>query len=108
MNPSNRETVKTLCKSLASKLENQKSISFPPRLRQIVFDEFYALIGPYIMTDEDVREKAIAKMGSRAEAISESASTESDAMKTAKKMVRESFGDDVLNGFYFTKPLKQI
>ena len=34
--------------------------------------------------------------------------TETDQFQTAKKMVKEQFGDDVLHGFYFQKPLKHI
>jgi hypothetical protein len=103
-----RETVRLLCKSIVNRLENQKAISFPPRLRQIVSEELFGLVGPYIMTDEDIRDKAIAKMGARAEALQGTNFTESDAFKTAKSMVRATMGDDELNGFYFQKPLKAI
>lgn len=108
MTPTRKEYVKTLCKTIATRLENQKSIAFPPRLRSIIFEEVYQLVGPYIMTDEDIREKALAKMGAKAELINESQLTESDAYKAARAIVRASFGDDELNGFYFIKPLKQV
>lgn len=103
-----KENVKVLCKSIVTRLENNKSIAFPPRLRQVVQDEVYGLISPYIMTDEDLREKALVKMGASAEKLAESNFTETEAFKTVKKMIREGFGDDELNGFYFLKPLKTI
>ncbi|MBC7387240.1 MAG: DUF507 family protein [Cryobacterium sp.] len=103
-----KENVKVLCKSIVTRLENNKSIAFPPRLRSVVGDEVYGLISPYIMTDEDLREKALVKMGQSMEKLAETNFTESEAFKTVKKMIREGFGDDELNGFYFLKPLKSI
>lgn len=103
-----KETVRLLCKSIVTRLENRKSISFPPRLRQIISDELFALIGPYVLTDEDLRDKTLAKIGARAEMLENSQFTDSDQYKTAKSIVRASFGDDELNGFYFQKPLKFV
>jgi hypothetical protein len=103
-----RETVRLLVKSIITRLENDKSIQFPPRLRQIVQDEVFGLVGPYILTEEDLRERALAKMGAKADALGTSNIAESDQYKTAKQLVRASFGDDELNGFYFQKPLKNV
>lgn len=104
----NRETVRLLCKSIVTRLENDKAISFPPRLRQIVQDELSNLVGPSIMTDQDLREKALAKVGAKADMLEDSQFTDSDKYKSAKSIVRASFGDDELNGFYFQKPVKTI
>src|ERR1700748_1287836 len=103
-----RETVRSLCKSIVTRLENRKSISFPPRLRQIVSDELFSLVGPYILTDEDLRERTLAKIGARAEMLQDSTFTDSDQYRAAKAVVRNSFGTDELNGFYFQKPPKII
>lgn len=103
-----RETVRLLCKSIVTRLENRKAITFPPRLRQIIADEVFGFVGPYILTEEDIRERALAKMGARAEALNDTSIAESDQYKTAKAMVKSSFGDDELNGFYFQKPVKAI
>jgi len=103
-----RETVRLLCKSIVTRLENQKAISFPPRLRQIVQDEVFNLVGPYILTDEDLRDRALAKMGAKAEALQDSKFAESDQYRTAKALVRSTFGDDELNGFYFQKSVKFV
>lgn len=103
-----KENVLVLCKSIVTKLENNKSIAFPPRLRNVVAEEVFGLISPYIMTEEDMNEKAIAKLGANADKVAEANFTESEGFKAAKKMVREGFGDDELNGFYFIKPLKTV
>ena len=103
-----RETVRLLCKSIVTRLENQQAIAFPPRLRQIVADDVSNLVGPYIMTDEDIRTRALEKMGASKETLSDVSSTETDQFKAAKAVVRATFGDDELNGLYFQKPLKSV
>jgi len=103
-----KETLRLLCKSIINRLENNKCISFPARLRQIVQDEVYGLIGPFILTDEDLKEKTLAKLGAKAEMLQESEFTESEQYRAAKAVVRNSFGLDELNGFYFQKPPKVI
>ena len=103
-----RETVKLLCKSIITRLENKETIQFPPRLRQVVADEVFGLVGPSIITEEEIREKTLARMGARGEALAETGLAESDQYKTAKKMVREQLGDDEMNGFFFQKSVKAI
>jgi hypothetical protein len=103
-----RESVRLLCKSIITRLENQKVIAFPPRLRQIIADEIFGLVGPYILTDEDLRDRALAKIGANVEALADSKFSESDQYKTARALVRAGFGDDELNGFYFQKPVKTV
>jgi hypothetical protein len=103
-----RETVHQLCRSIVTRLENRKAISFPVRLRQIIGDEVFHLIGPFILTDEDMRDRTLAKIGAKADVLSDAQFTESVQYKTAKALVRQSFGDDELNGFYFQKPLKAV
>jgi hypothetical protein len=61
-----KETVRLLCKSILTRLENNKAISFPPRLRQVVQDEVFGLVKPFILTEEDLRERTLAKMGAKA------------------------------------------
>ena len=103
-----RETVKLLCKSVVNRLENQKAIQFPPRLRQVITDEIYNLIGPVILTEEDLRVRTLAMIGAKADALEGSEITESAQYKTAKSIVRKNFGDDELNGFYFQRTLKAV
>ncbi len=68
----------------------------------------HGLIGPYILTDEDLRERAIQKIGGNIEQLQESGATESASFKTAQSMIREQLAQDPLNGFYLQKPLRQI
>src|ERR1700761_1248403 len=103
-----RETVHQLCRSIVTRLENHKAISFPVRLRQIVGDEIFHLIGPFILTDEDIRDKTLAKIGAKASVLEHSQFTDSAQYKTAKAMVRQAVGEHELNGFYFQKPIKAV
>jgi hypothetical protein len=103
-----RDSVRLLCKSIVTRLENRKAIEFPARLRQIVADELFSLVGPYVLTDEDLRDRTLARIGAKAEMLENSQFTDSDQYKAAKAVVRSSFGDDELNGFYFQKPLKTV
>lgn len=106
-----KATLRLLCKSIITRLENQKAITFPPRLRQIVQDEVTHLIGPLVLTDEDIRERAFAKMGARAESLQESLAanaTESEQFHAAQAVVKNQVGQDALNGFYFQKAPKEV
>ncbi|MEK6706973.1 MAG: hypothetical protein AAB116_13275 [Candidatus Poribacteria bacterium] len=103
-----RDTVALLCKSIVNRLENRKSISFPPRLRQIINEEILGLIGPFILTNQDLRERTLARIGARAEFLQDKQFTESEQYKAARAVIRATFGDDELNGLYFQKPLKSI
>lgn len=103
-----RESVRLLCKSILNRLENDGSIAFPPRLRQVIQDEMFDLVGPYIWTDEDLREKTVQKMGARPEMLQNSEFSDSEQFRAARAVVKSSFGDDELNGFYFQKPVKTV
>ncbi len=103
-----KETVRILFKSIVTRLENNKSISFPVRLRQIVQDEIVGLVGPYVLTDEDLRERTLAKIGAKAEMLADTKFTDGEQYKAAKAVVRASFGEYELNGFYFQKPIKTV
>lgn len=103
-----RESVRLLCKSIVTRLENRKAIAFPPRLRQVVADEVFDLVGPYIVSEQDIRERALARVGARAEMLQDSQFTDSEQYRAAKAVVKSTLGDDELNGFYFQKPLKVV
>lgn len=103
-----RETVKLLSKSIINRLENNKAIEFAPRLRQVIQDEIYSLIGPFILTEQDLNEKTLEKIGAKIEEIEEMEAAQNTQFRTARSVVRKSFGDDELNGLYFQKSLKQI
>lgn len=106
----NRETVHALVKSIITRLENQKSIQFPPRLRSIVSEEVLNLVKPSVFTEDDLHERTVARLGIKAEALQELAptSTESDQYRAAKAVVRSGFGEDELKGLFFQKPLRLV
>ena len=87
-----KETLRLLCKSIIARLENHKAISFPPRLRQVVQDEVFGLIVPFILTDEDLRERTLAKVGAKAEMLQDTKFTDSEQYRAAKAVVRNSLG----------------
>ena len=104
----NSDTVRNLCKSIITRMENQKLIEFQPRLRQGIADEVYALVVADIVTEEEIRNRALEKMSVRAEALNDSGLAENDQFKAAKANVTAQLGDDVLHGLYFQAPLVDI
>ena len=108
MASTNRETVKVLCKSIITRLENQKAIEFAPRLREIVQDEVFKLVGKFIYTDEDLKVKTLEKIGAKENEMDDEEISQSTQFRTARSIVRKTFGDDELNGMYFQKSLKEI
>lgn len=108
MAATNRDTVKALCKTLVTRLENQRMILFAPRLRNQIQDEVYKMLGPSILTEQDLRERIVTKLQANAEQLSDSNFTESDQYKTARSVIKASFGDLEINGLYYQKTLKDI
>ena len=49
---------------------------------------------------EDLRERTVAKIGAKAEILADTKFTDSDQYKAAKAVIRGTFGDDELNGFF--------
>jgi hypothetical protein len=106
--PTRKDTVRLLCKHLISRLEHQGAIEFSPRVRQGVQDELWGKLASVVLTDEDFREKALAKIGGQTEAIQESALTETEAFRTARTMIKRELGQEELNGFYFQMPIRSV
>lgn len=108
MATTDRETVKLLCKKIVSRLENEKMIEFEADSRQNVVDDVYEQVGQLIFTEEDLQLKTLESMGYRSDDVVDPEFVKSDQFRTARSMVRKTFGDDVLNGFYFQKNLREI
>ena len=106
--PTTRDSIRLLCKSVLNRLENQKAIVFPVRLRQVIQDEVSDLVGRDILTDQDLKERTLTQIGAKAELVDESQFADNVQFRTARSVIRKSFGDDELHGFYFQKPLKNI
>ncbi len=103
-----RNSVQHLCKSILNRLDNSKVIRFPSEKRAELQEEMVGLISPYIFTDEDLRSKTLEMLGASSDMLMDAGFTESSNYRTARSMVRKSFGDDELNGFYFQKSLREI
>jgi hypothetical protein len=108
MKTTNTESVKNLAKSILTRLENQKSILINPVVRDQLRNEIYALLQPAIVTEQDLHEQTLARIGATADQLQDTQITESAQYRAAKSIVRKTMGDDQLNGFYFQKNLKQI
>ena len=104
----NRESVRHLGQSILNRLENKKLIEFSAANRQKLRDAVYALLSPSILTEADLRDKTLARLGENADALDAEGFADSDRFRAAKKITKEGFGDDELNGFYFQKTPRQV
>lgn len=103
-----RETLKHLGQNLLSRLENRKQIEFTAQARVQLRDEVYRLLSPYVLTEEDLTERTRETIGSSQAELEAIAASDTEKYQAAKRLLRERFGDDVLHGFYFQKPLKDL
>jgi hypothetical protein len=103
-----KKTLQLLCGSIITRLENKKSITLSSRLRQVVRDEVFALISPIVLTDEDLRERALSQVETQAAALEDAELGEASPYRSAKSMVRGILGAEELNGFYFQRPPKLV
>jgi hypothetical protein len=103
-----KDTVKALCKVMITRLENEKMILFTPKARQEVWEDLYTKIGGKVLSDEDLRDKALAKLHGNTEALDESAIAESDQFRSALRIVKSQLGENELNGLYYQRPVRDV
>ena len=103
-----KEHLKVLAKNVVSRLEQDQAIVLNPRTRQIVYQDLFLKIEPYIMTDEDIRAKVIAQLGLKAEELGESGYTENDQYRAAKNMLMAKHGENAVAGLYYQMPVKNV
>lgn len=103
-----RDTVKLLCKSIVNRLENGNAIELEAENRSQVESELVKIVGPHILTEQDLRERTLESLGARADDLVDSSFTETEQFRTARRVVRSQFGDDELNGLYFQRNIKTI
>jgi hypothetical protein len=103
-----RDTVKNLCKSILARLENRKFIEMSAESRTIAAEDLYGSVSLLILTEEDIKEKALEIIGARHEELQNEAFAESVQFRTARSMARKSLGENELNGFYFQQSLKNV
>ena len=103
-----KDTLRALSRSIVSDLEAHKSIVFPVRLRNVIQDEVHALIAPFILTDDDLHQKTLARIEAKAEQLENNSASQSAYYQAAHSVVRAALAQDPMNGFYFQKTPKQI
>lgn len=103
-----KENVKVLAKNVVSRLEQDQSILLNPRTRQNVYQDLYLKISPFVLTDEEIRERALKEIGLKAEELSDTAYTESDQYRAAKNILMNKLGENAVAGLYYQQPVKTI
>lgn len=103
-----KETVKLLCKSIITRLENKKLVVFMPQHRNTIVEDAYSTLSTFILSEEDLRELALSKVKSKTDQLAESGATESQQYRTAKTMLKEPMTENELNGLYFQESLKSV
>ena len=103
-----KEHVKILAKNVISRLEQDEAIALNPRTRQHVYQDLFLKLEPVILTDDEIREKVLAQLGQKAEALTDSGATESDQFKAAKAAMMNKFGENAVMGLYYQHPIKTV
>ena len=103
-----KEHVRVLAKNVVSRLEQDQSIVLNMRMRQHVYQDLFLKLEPLILTDEDIREKVIAQMGQKAEALNDSGLAESDQFKAAKAVILGKYGENAVMGLYYQQSVKAV
>ena len=103
-----KDHIKVLAKNVVSRLEQDEAIALNPRTRQMVYQDLFTKISPYILSDEEVREKIITQMGQKADELSDTGVTESDQFKAAKAVLMNKLGDNAVHGLYYQIPVKNV
>ena len=101
-----KEHIKTLTKNLTLRLEQDEAIALNPRTRQMVYQDLNTKLAPYILTDEEIREKILNQLGQKAESLENF--SESDQYKAAKTVMMNKLGENAVNGLYYQIPIKNV
>ncbi|MBN23372.1 MAG: hypothetical protein CL678_18950 [Bdellovibrionaceae bacterium] len=101
-------TVKNLCKSILTRLENDQSICLETTQRAQAFDSLYEVIRSSVLTEDDLRKKTFASMGLSKDSLEELTMSEAEQYRAARRAVRKDFAEDELNGLYFQSTLRDI
>lgn len=99
-------SLKTMSKTLISKMENKKFIVFNPSHRNKVQDQLYSILTKHIWTEEDVNNQVREQVASHSEAIGEQNLTESAAFQSQKKALKSRIGENELRGFYYKSTVR--
>ncbi len=103
-----KDHIKVLAKNLVSRLEQDESIALNQRTRHMVYQDLYVKLNPYILSDEEVREKILTQLGQKAEELTDAGATESDQFKAAKAVLMNKIGENAVHGLYYQIPIKNV
>ena len=68
----------------------------------------YVKLNPYILSDEEVREKILTQLGQKSEALTDTGLAESDQYKAAKAVLMNKIGENAVHGLYYQIPIKNV
>lgn len=108
MMQTNHDSLKNLVKFTVAKLENERRIEVNPVKRHELCDSLAGKLKQAILTEEDLHRRSLEKLGEPMDSVAAADFTENERYKAARAVVRKTFGDDVLNGFFFQTPLKTV
>jgi len=108
MNKTDHETLKALCKSIITRLENQKMIEFSPQKRLEIAELVFNSIKKEVYTDEDFHRMTLEMIGDKSDNLNDAHFTETEQYKTARSMVKKKHGEHELNGFYYQNSIKSV
>ena len=103
-----RDTVRQLFQVILSRLSTKGAIQVEAEKRDDAVDALVQEVGSFILTEEDLRDKALESIGKLDQGIDEFDAAQGEQYRAARAVIRKQFGDDVLNGLYFQEPLKSI
>jgi hypothetical protein len=103
-----KEHVKVLAKNVVSRLEQDQNILLNPRTRQNVYQDLYLKIAPFVLTDEEIRERTLKEIGLKAEELSDTAYTESDQYRAARNILMGKLGENAVMGLYYQQPVRNV
>jgi len=103
-----KTTLKELCKVILTKLKNQGLVECPVSSRQLIWDELFQLVHSMVLTDEDLKNQTLEKLGAETQYSPDTELTQTQQYFVAKSIVRKSYVHGELNGFYFKETPRDV
>lgn len=103
-----KEHIRALAKNLLLRLEQDEALVMVPQEKLECFSALYEVMIKSILTDEDLREKTIQKLGLTADALSEVEASESDQFRTAKSTLMNQYAENAVRGLYYQITIKAL
>ncbi|MGE4233693.1 MAG: DUF507 family protein [Bacteriovoracia bacterium] len=108
MQTTNNHSLKTLAKSILTKLENQQIITNDPKKRTELYDEFQKELSRWMLTDEDLTQMVRSQVTENSDKLSEQNLSETEAFQSQKRALRQKFEENAVQGFYLKTSLRDV